>query len=77
VLVPALEKVCKVEATDTQIALPDSPFCGTELNCCVFVTGFMQGFLDAGPRSLYTKVQQATCRSKGHTHCAYTVAYDV
>jgi hypothetical protein len=78
-LVPALEKLCKVEATDTQVALPDSPFCGaaTQVNCCDFITGFMQGFLDAGPRSMYTKVQQATCRSKGHTHCTYTVAYDV
>jgi predicted hydrocarbon binding protein len=78
-LVPALEKFCKVEATDTQVALPDSPFCGTgtQVNCCEFITGFMQGFLDAGARSMYTKVQQATCKSKGHTHCTYTVAYDV
>ena len=78
-LVPALEKFGKVEATDTQIALPASPFCsgGSELNCCDFVTGFMQGFLDAGPLSMYTKVQQATCRAKGHSHCTYTVAYEV
>jgi len=77
-LVPALEKFGKVEASDTQIALPESPFCGTggEINCCDFVTGFMQGFLDAGPLSMYTKVQQATCRAKGHTHCTYTVAYE-
>lgn len=78
-LVPALEKFCKVEATDTQVALPESPFCGTatQVNCCEFITGFIQGFLDAGPRSMYTKAQQATCKSKGHTHCTYTVAYDV
>ena len=78
-LVPALEKFGKVEATDTQIALPESPFCGAgeQLNCCDFVTGFMQGFLDAGPLSMYTKVQQATCRAKGHAHCTYTVAYEV
>jgi predicted hydrocarbon binding protein len=78
-LVPALENFGKVEATDTQIALPDSPFCGTgeDINCCDFVTGFMQGFLDAGPLSMYTEVRQATCRAKGHTHCTYTVAYEV
>jgi predicted hydrocarbon binding protein len=78
-LVPALEKFGTVEATDTQIALPASPFCGTgeQINCCDFITGFMQGFLDAGPLSMYTTVQKATCRAKGHTHCTYTVAYEV
>jgi predicted hydrocarbon binding protein len=78
-LVPAIEKFCAVEATDTQIALPESPFCGAgdQVNCCDFVTGFMQGFLDAGPLSMYTTVQQATCRAKGHTHCTYTVTYKV
>ena len=78
-LVPALEKFCRVEATDTQVMLPDSPFCGTgsQVHCCDFLTGFMQGFLDAGPRSMYTKVQQATCKSKGHPHCTYTVAYEL
>jgi predicted hydrocarbon binding protein len=77
-LVPALEKLCRVEATDTQVALVESPFCGTaeQVNCCEFITGFMQGFLDAGPKSMYTKVQQATCRASGHAHCAYTVAYE-
>lgn len=78
-LVPALEKFCKVDATDTQVALPESPFCGSgsQVNCCEFITGFMQGFLDAGPKSMYTKVQQATCKAKGHTHCTYTVAYEL
>jgi len=78
-LVPALEKLTKVEATDTQILLPASPFCaaGGEINCCAFVSGFMQGFLDAGPLSMNTQVQQAACRSRGQTHCAYTVAYEV
>jgi hypothetical protein len=78
-LVPALEKFTKVEATETQILLPESPFCGAggEINCCEFVTGFMQGFLDAGPLSVNTQVQQAACRARGQTHCAYTVAYEV
>jgi hypothetical protein len=78
-LVPALEKFGKVEASDTQIALLENPFCGAgeDINCCDFVAGFMQGFLDAGPLSMYTKVQQAACRAKGHSHCTYTVAYEV
>jgi predicted hydrocarbon binding protein len=78
-LVPALEKFTKVEATDTQILLPNSPFCGagSGINCCEFVTGFMQGFLDAGPLSVNTEVQQAACRARGQTHCAYAVAYEV
>jgi hypothetical protein len=78
-LVPALEKFSKVEATDTQILLLDSPFCGagSEINCCEFVTGFMQGFLDAGPLSMNTQVQQAACRARGQTYCAYAVAYEV
>ena len=75
-LVPALEKFATVQATDTQILLPDSPFCGGEINCCDFVAGFMQGFLDAGPLSMHTQVEQAACRARGQSHCAYTVAYE-
>jgi len=77
-LVPALEKFARVEATDIQIVLHDSPFCGTDgqINCCDFVTGFMQGFLDAGPLSMRTQVEQAACRARGQSHCAYTVAYE-
>jgi hypothetical protein len=77
-LVPALEKFGKVAATDTQIELPQSPFCGNgEINCGEFVTGFMQGFLDAGPLSMNTQVRKASCRATGDTHCTYHVAYDV
>ena len=78
-LVPALEKFAKVEPTDTRIVLPDSPFCaaGAEINCCDFITGFMQGFLDAGPLSMNSHVEQAACKARGQSHCAYTVAYDV
>jgi hypothetical protein len=78
-LVPALERFAKVEPSDARIVLPDSPFCamGAEINCCDFVTGFMQGFLDAGPLSMHTQVEQAACKARGQSHCAYTVAYDV
>jgi len=42
-LVPALETFGKVDATDTELTLPDSPFCGTsKIPCCEFLTGFMQ-----------------------------------
>ena len=78
-LVPALEKFGTVQATDTHVALPQSPFCSAagDTNCCDFVTGFMQGFLDAGPLSMHTQVEQAACKARGQSHCAYTVAYDV
>src|SRR5882672_6292983 len=59
-LVPALEAITKVEANDTELTLPDSPFCGTgKIPCCEFLTGFMQGFLEAGPLTHDTRVQKA------------------
>ena len=75
-LVPALEKFGAVEATDTQVALPDSPFRGggDQVSCCEFVTGFMQGFLDAGPLSGNTRVIKTACKASGATHCVYAVA---
>lgn len=76
-LVPALQKCAAVEATDTQVALPDSPFRGgaDQLSCCDFVTGFMQGFLDAGPQSGNTRVVKTACKSSGASHCVYSVTY--
>ena len=76
-LVPALEKFGKVDATDTHVILPDSPFRGggKQINCCHFVTGFIQGFLDAGPLTANTRVQKAACKAKGDPHCTYTVKY--
>ena len=76
-LVPALEKLAKVDATDASIALPDSPFWGggNQVNCCEFLTGFMQGFLDAGPLTNNTRVQKAACRARGDSNCSYTVGY--
>ena len=76
-LVPALEKLAKVDATDASIALPDSPFWGggNQVNCCEFLTGFLQGFLDAGPLTSDTRVQKAACRARGDSHCSYTVSY--
>lgn len=78
-LVPAVEKLAKVDATDTSITLPDSPFWGggNQVNCCEFLTGFMQGFLDAGPLTSDTRVHKATCKARGDAHCGYTVGYDL
>ena len=76
-LVPALEAVGKVEATDTEVTFPDSPLCGAGVACCSFLGGFMQGFLDAGPLTANTRVQTASCRAKGGAQCTFTVEYDL
>jgi predicted hydrocarbon binding protein len=77
-LVPALEQFGKVDASDTEVTLPDSPFCGADkIVCCEFLTGFMQGFLDAGPLTQNTRVEKVGCRAKGSAHCTYTFAYDL
>jgi predicted hydrocarbon binding protein len=77
-LVPALETLAKVDASDTDATLSDSPFCATgKIACCEFLTGFMQGFLDAGPLTQNTRVHKAECRAKGHSRCTYTFSYDL
>jgi len=78
-LVPALEKLAKVDATDTSITLPDSPLWGggNQVNCCEFLTGFMQGFLEAGPLTNNARVQKTACRAKGDSQCTYAVSYDL
>jgi predicted hydrocarbon binding protein len=77
-LVPALEALGKVDATDTELTLPDSPFCGTgKIPCCEFLTGFMQGFLEAGPFTHDTRVQKAECRAKGDSSCTYRFDYEL
>ena len=76
-LVPALQTLGKVGASDTDVSLSDSPFCDTgKIACCEFLTGFMQGFLDAGPLTQNTRVHKATCRAKGNSHCTYKFSYD-
>ena len=77
-LVPALENFGEVDANDTELTLPDSPFCGTgKIPCCEFLTGFMQGFLDAGPLTQDTRVQKAECRAKGDSSCTYRFDYEL
>lgn len=72
-LVPALEKMCKVEATDTEITLLDARFASTGalMHCCEFVSGFMQGFLAASPATKGVKVQRAGCAATRAQHCRY------
>jgi len=77
-LVPALAQFGKVEATDTEIKLPDSAFCAAgKTGCCEFLTGFMQGFLGAGPLTQNTRVKKVACRANGDAQCTYTVSYDL
>jgi predicted hydrocarbon binding protein len=76
-LVPALEALGKVEASDTEIHLPDSPFCAGKSSCCAFLGGFMQGFLDAGPLTANTRVENASCKARGQGRCSFKVQYDL
>jgi len=76
-LVPALEKMCEVEASDHEVVVKNSPFCGGDRLrcCCQFVTGFMQGFLDAGPGTAGSHVQKTSCKAQGGPHAAFAVKY--
>src|SRR4051794_6720347 len=77
-LVPALEKFCEVEATEEQVVLKGSPFCagGDRLRCCCeFVTGFMQGFLEAGPATKGCRVKKSGCKAGGSSQPTYVVEY--
>jgi hypothetical protein len=77
-LVPALERMCEIDADDEQVVLRNSPFCrgADRLGCCCeFVTGFMQGFLDAGPATKGSRVKKTSCRANGGPDSAYAVKY--
>jgi predicted hydrocarbon binding protein/predicted amino acid-binding ACT domain protein len=76
-LVPALEGIGKVEATDTEVHFPDSPLCSGGTACCDFLAGFMQGFLDAGPLTANTKVAKASCKARGGARCSFKIQYDL
>src|SRR6267154_1043472 len=77
-LVPAVETLGKVDASDTDVSLSESPFCATgKIACCEVLTVFMQGFLDAGPLTQNTRVHKAECRAKGDSRCTYTFGYDL
>jgi len=76
-LVPALEALGKVDASDTEVRFPDSPFCTGRMACCGFLAGFMRGFLDAGPMTADVRVERASCRAKGGKLCSFRIGYDL
>jgi predicted hydrocarbon binding protein len=76
-LVPALEGISKVEATDTEVRFPDGPLCAGKLACCGFLGGFMQGFLDAGPLTAGTTVGRVSCKAQGGSYCGFKIEYDL
>jgi hypothetical protein len=78
-LIPALEKMCKLEATDTEVTLLDPRFCATGalIHCCEFVSGFMQGFLAASPATKDIKVQRSGCAATGALRCRYAFTDEV
>lgn len=72
-LFPALERMCRIEASDGEIALLDPRFSSTGglIHCCEFVSGFMQGFLGANPATRTATVQRAGCAANGAQHCRF------
>ena len=76
-LVPALEAIARVEATDTEVHLPGGPLCSATAPCCAFLGGFMQGFLDAGPLTPNTRVGRLACKAKGSGQCSFKIEYDL
>ena len=76
-LVPALEALGKVEASDTELRFLDSPFCAGKIACCAFLGGFMQGFLEAGPLTANARVEKVSCRTKGGSYCSFKLQYDL
>jgi predicted hydrocarbon binding protein/predicted amino acid-binding ACT domain protein len=76
-LVPALEAIAKVEASDTEVHLPGGPLCSGATPCCAFIGGFMQGFLDAGPLTPNTRVVRLACKAKGSERCSFKIEYDL
>lgn len=76
-LVPALEGITRVEATDTEVRFPDAPTCAGKVACCGFLGGFMQGFLDAGPLTAGTTVSRISCKTQGGSYCGFKIEYDL
>lgn len=76
-LVPALEALGKVDASDTEVRFTDSPFCTGRIACCSFLGGFMRGFLDSGPLTADARVERASCRAKGEKLCSFRIDYDL
>jgi predicted hydrocarbon binding protein len=76
-LVPALEAISKVDATDTEVRFPGNPLCAGKVACCGFLGGFMQGFLDAGPMTANTRVEKISCKTRGDAQCGFKIQYEL
>ena len=75
VIVPAVRNFGETSASDDTVTLENCPFCanGSGLSCCEFVTGFVQGLLDAGPYTQGTNVRESSCKSKGGEGCTFVI----
>lgn len=78
-LIPAIEQFSIANLDHNglydSVSLIDSPFCLNELTCCRFVSGFMQGFLSAGPYTQGTSIEEVACKSAGAKQCTFLIKY--
>jgi predicted hydrocarbon binding protein len=75
-IAPAVGNFGEIKADDESITLLNSPFIPSNpasANCCEFVTGFIQGLLDAGPYTKGTNVCEVKCKSKGAPECTFVI----
>lgn len=75
-IVPAVRNFGETKADDESVTLLDCPFCSSGPNgvsCCQFVTGFVQGLLDAAPYTQGTRVHEEECRTKGAHGCTFVI----
>jgi predicted hydrocarbon binding protein len=75
-IVPAVRKFGETKADDKSVTLLDCSFCSSDptlVSCCEFVTGFVQGLLDAGLYTKGTKVHEVGCKSKGAQGCSFII----
>jgi predicted hydrocarbon binding protein len=73
---PAVGNFGETEVDDESISLLNSPFRSSNsasVDCCEFVTGFIQGLLDVGPYTKETTVREAECKSKGAPQCTFVI----
>lgn len=72
-LVPALSRMCRIEAADDEVAVLDPRFASTGglVHCCEFVGGFIRGFLAANPATDTVRVQRAGCAASGAPRCRF------
>ena len=75
VIVPAVRNFGETKAGDDMVTLQNCPFCaiGSDSSCCDFVTGFVQGLLDAGAYTQGKTVREAACKSKGSEGCTFVI----